>query len=85
MQETDEKNDIAASLERSSISIRKNIDFDIPLAYAITSNKRFVVIVSNYHVMLIDTRTALGRLNVEWIKPILPVSSNLCADLFPLK
>ena len=24
--------------------------------------------------MLIDTRTALGRLNVEWIKPILPVS-----------
>ena len=53
----------------------ETIDFseDIPRAYALTNQRRLVVIVTNRHVMLIDTRDVLGRLKPEWIKTLTPV------------
>jgi len=45
---------------------------EIPRAYAMTNQSRLVVIVTNRHVMLIDTRDVLGRLKPEWIKTLTP-------------
>ena len=54
----------------------ETIDFseDIPRAYALTNQRRLVVIVTNRHVMLIDTRDVLGRLKPDWIKTLTPVT-----------
>ena len=61
---------IASNYSGDSSSQVIDYSIDIPRAFALTNQRRLVVIVTNNHVMLIDTRDALGRLKPEWIKKL---------------